>query len=78
MRTTRVVPLNPLPHGPSGLVEAPKAALPDAFFLEAAKEALNETVLLRRVGRDVFLLQPVIPAGLPETTTLKDQAIVAS
>ena len=44
-----VVPYNPLSNGSTGLGKAGEIVLPDAFLLEAAKETLDDTVLLRRI-----------------------------
>ena len=52
--------------------------LPHTFFFETAKEPLDDPVLLRGVGRDEFLRQSVVPAGLAKAATLKDQAVVTA
>ena len=66
----------PLGSGSTGFSEAAEVMLPDTLFLEAAKEALDEAVLLRGLGRDELLTQAVIPAGDTKALALKDQAIV--
>ena len=62
MRALLVVPTDPPPHGAAGLDEAREAVLPDAFFLQAAEEALDHPVLPRRVRRDELLAQRVVLA----------------
>jgi hypothetical protein len=52
--------------------------LPHTLFFEASKEAFDNPILFRRVRRDEFLLQPIIPTGLPKPTALKDQPIIAA
>lgn len=44
--------------------------LPDTLFFEAAKEPLDHAVLLRRVGRDEFLLYSIVSTGLSKPTAL--------
>ena len=38
---------------------------------------INQTVLFRRIRRNVFLRQPVILTSSPETTALENQAVIA-
>ena len=76
MRALVVVPLDPVPNDPPRLLKGLERVLPDTLLFQAPKEPLNHPVLLRRVGRNEFLLQPVVSAGLPESPTLKDQAVV--
>ena len=78
MRTVVVVPLQPVPDDPSGLLECLKHVLPDTLFFETAKEPFNNSVLLRRVGRDEFLLQSIVMTGLSKSTALEDQTVVAA
>ena len=63
MRTPGVVPFDPLSNGGASFGEAAKVVQPDAFLLETAKEPLDETIWLRRIGRNELLAQPVIVAG---------------
>src|SRR5574337_241344 len=78
MRPLLVVPLHPVPNDPSGRLECLKHVLPDTLFFETAKEPFNNPVLLRRVGRDEFLLQPIVSTSLPKALALEDQPIVAA
>jgi len=78
MRAFVVVPVKPSADEAIGFREVAEIMLPSAFFFQAAKEAFNQAVLLRRIRRDVFLRQLVIMAGGPETTALKHQAVIAS
>src|SRR5271156_5994905 len=78
MRPFGVIPFDPLSNGGAGFGEAGEVMLPDAFFFEAAKEALDEAVLFGHVGRDELLRQTVIAAGGAKTPALKNQSIVAA
>ena len=78
MRPLLVVPPDPTAYFLTCLREALEVVLPDAFLFQAAEEPLNHSVLLRRVGRDVFLFQPIEPARLPEPAALKDQPVIAA
>lgn len=49
-----VVSLQPCLHHQLRFLEAGEVLLPNALLLETAKEALEQPVLLRRVGRDVI------------------------
>lgn len=60
MRSPIVVPPDPPPHGSAGVREVWKGVLPDALFLQAAEEALDHPVLLRRVRGNELLAQPVV------------------
>ncbi len=50
--------------------------LPGALLLQAAKESLDETVLLRGVRRDELLFQSVVSARATKPADLKDEAVV--
>jgi len=78
MRPLLVVPLQPVPNDSSGLLEGLKHVLPNTLFFETAKEPFDHPVLLRRVGRDEFLLEAIVSTGLSKSTALEDQPIVAS
>jgi len=73
-----VVPLHPVTNDPPRLVERREDMLPDALLFETPKEPLDDPVLFRRIRRDEFLLQAVVPTGLPESATLENQAVVAA
>jgi hypothetical protein len=49
MRALGVVPVDPLSNQAPSFSEVGKVVLPDALFLETAKETLDETILLGRV-----------------------------
>jgi hypothetical protein len=53
-------------------------ALPDALLLQAAEEALDDSVLLRRVRRDELLAEPLVAACRPEAPALEDQPVVGA
>lgn len=76
MRSALVVPLNPVPNDLPCLLERPKDMLPDTLFFQTAKEPLDDSILLRRIRRDEFLLQPIVPTGLPKAPTLGNEAVV--
>lgn len=50
---------NPAADDRSGLAQRLEPILPNALFLQGPEKALNEPVLLRRVGRREFLGEPV-------------------
>lgn len=78
VRSLLVVPLDPLPHLLARLFVTRKVVLPHALFFQTPEESLDQPVLLRRVGRDVLLLQPIESARLSESPTLKHQPIIAA
>lgn len=51
--------------------------LPDTLLFETAIEPLDEAVVLRRVGGNELLRQPIVQVGGAKAATLKDQPIVA-
>jgi len=73
-----VVPLHPVSNDPPRLLKRLERVLPDTLFFEAAKEPLDHAVLLRRVGRDEFLLYSIVSTGLSKPTALEDQAVVTA
>lgn len=60
MRPGVVVPLDPLKDGCTGFRERIEVVLPSAFLLERTEKALDDTILLRRVGRNEFLRETAI------------------
>src|SRR5258708_36345846 len=74
MRTPGVVPFDPLGNSSASFGEAAKVMQPDALFLETTKEALDEAILLWRIGRNELLAQPVIAAGGGQTAALGQEA----
>src|SRR5262245_38522518 len=71
-----VVPADPRGQLTPRVVEAGEVVLPDTFFLQAAEEALDDAVLLWRVGRDELLGEPVVATRCPKPPALVDQAVV--
>src|SRR5262249_34314904 len=61
-----VVPADPRGQLTPRVVEAGEVVLPDTFFLQAAEEALDDAVLLWRVGRDELLGEPVVATRCPK------------
>src|SRR5262249_27889949 len=51
---------------------------PDTLLFYAAEEPLDDPVLLRRVGSDELLGEPIVPARRPKPPALIDQAIVGA
>src|SRR5215831_2277468 len=76
VRARLVVPADPLPQFPPGVVKTDEVMLPDAFLLEAAEEALDDSVLLRRVWGNELLGQSVVVTGRPEPPALIDQPVI--
>lgn len=74
----RVVKANPRSDDTLGLGQGFKPVLPGALFLQALDEPFHDAVLLRRVGRDEFLGQPVASDGVRLALAGEDQAVVAS
>ena len=77
MRSSLVVPVEPVPNDPPRLLKRLERVLPDALLLQTPKEPFNDPVLFRRIGRNEFLVQAIVATGLPKPPTLKDQPIVA-
>src|ERR1700722_3457970 len=78
VRTPGVVPFDPLGNGSAGVGEAAEVMQPDALLLETPKEALDEAVLLWRVGCNELLTQPVIAASGAKAPALEDESIVTA
>ena len=78
MRSSGVVPLDPLPDCRFRLNEIFETMLPDTLLFQAAKESLNDPVLFGRIGSDELLCQSIIPAGRSEPPALEDQPVVTS
>lgn len=73
-----VVPLDLVPDDAPRVLECLEGVLPDTLFFETPKESLDHAILLGCLGRDEFLLQPVVSTGLAKPPTLKSQAVVAT
>src|ERR1700728_44443 len=78
MRTPGVVPFDPFSNGAASFGEAAEVVQPNALLFETSKEALDETILLGRIGRNELLAQPVIAAGGAKAPALEDESIVAA
>ena len=57
-----VAPVHPVPNDPLRLFKRLERMLSDTLFFETPKEPFNDPVLLRRLERDIFLLEAVIAA----------------
>jgi len=76
MGTTLVVPADPLADRYPCLDEAGEVVLPDALLPEAADEALDHAVQLRREGGDELLGEAVVADGGAEATRREDHPVV--
>jgi len=76
VRSPCVVVVDPGPHGETGVFDGLEAPRPAELLLEGFDEALAKTVLLRRVGCDVFLRQAVVLDHGPVLARPEDQAVV--
>lgn len=72
MRPPFVVPGDPGTDHPLRLGKTLERVLPHAFLFQTAKQALNQSVLLRCVGRDVFLVESIERTRFTEPPTLED------
>jgi hypothetical protein len=66
MWTLVVAPLNLVTNDQLRLIKCLERVLPDTLFLEISKEPFNDPVLMRCVGCNELLLQPIVTTGLPE------------
>ena len=71
MGSLLVVVFDPAIDGLSGLRKAPEVMLPDALLLQIAEEALDHAVLLRRIGCDELLGEPIVPKSRSEAAALQ-------
>ena len=65
VRAPVVVVVDPSPDLHPGVFQGGEALRPAQLLLESLDEALTQAVLLRRVRRDVFLLQAVVADHRP-------------
>jgi hypothetical protein len=72
VRASVVVPFDPLSNGGASFGETAEVVQPDALLFKTTKEALDEAVLLGRIGCDEFLAQPVIAASGAKAPALED------
>src|SRR6516162_1986616 len=73
-----VVPLNPMSNGSASFGEVAEVMLPDTLLFKAAKETLDDTVLLRRIRSNEFLAQPIVTTGGTKASALENQAIITT
>jgi hypothetical protein len=66
MWTLVVAPLNLVTNDQLRLIKCLERVLPDTLFLEISKEPFNDPILLRCVGCNELLLQPIVTTGLPK------------
>jgi hypothetical protein len=72
MRTPGVVPFDPLGNGGASFGEGAEVMQPDTLLFETAEEALYETILLGRIGRNELQAQPAIAASGAKAPALED------
>ena len=73
-----VVPTDPVPNDPPRRLKRLERVLPDTLDFQPSKEPLNHPILLGRIGRDEFLLQPIVSTGLPKSAALDNQPVIAA
>lgn len=78
MRVVLVVPCDPISNDLPRLLKGLERVLPDALLFQSPEEPFDHPILLRGVGRNELLRQPIVATGLPEPPTLEDQPVVAS
>ena len=78
MWSTSVVPSDPLTDRVPCFLKTGEIVLPNALFLQAPKEALNDTVLFRCIRCDKFLFKMIVPACFTEMPALENQAVIAA
>ena len=78
VRACLVVPADPGTQLAPSVLEAEEVVLPDTFLLRAAEKALDDPVLLGRVGGDELLSQAVIATRRPEAAALIDEPVVGA
>src|SRR5271163_103436 len=78
VRALGIIPMDPLSNGVARFGEGAEVVLPDAFFLETAKEAFDDAVLLRCIRCDERLSQTVIATGGTKASRLEDKTVVAA
>src|SRR5262249_53133947 len=71
-----VVLLEPRRDHDEGLVAAGEPVMPEALLFQRAEEALDHPVLLRRVRRDVLLVEPVPAHDAHKDLRAEHEAVV--
>ncbi len=78
MRAAVIVEADPVADGACCVLDAVKAVAMHALLLERPDHTLDHAVLLRAMGRDELLLQPVAADECCELAAGKNQAVVRS
>jgi len=73
-----VIPGDPVPNDPPRLLKRLERVLPNTLVFQTSKEPLNQPILLGRIGRDEFLLQPIVSTGLAKPATRENEAGIAA
>ena len=76
MRTAGIIPVDPLGDCSSCFLKTGEIVLPNAFFLQAPKEAFNDSVLFWRVRRNELLRKFIVTACFTETLALENKAVI--
>ena len=76
MGPTVVVVFDPCPEGDPCVLDGLEVSSPGKLLFEGLDEALTESVLLRRVRRDVFLGKTVVADDRPIAARAKDESVV--
>ena len=76
MRPLVVVELDSVANDTAGMLQSLEAVAVDALLLQPANHPLHQAVLLRGVGRDEVLLQPIAFDQRRVTAAGEDQAVV--
>lgn len=71
-------PPDTTPNDLSRLLKVLERVLPDILLFQTPKEPFDHPIPLRPVERNELLLEAIVTTGLPEPSTLKDQAVVTS
>src|SRR5215831_7162671 len=78
VRACLVVPADPGTQLAPSVLEAEEVVLPDTFLLHGAEEPLDDPVLLRRVGGDELLGEPIVPPRRSAAPTMACSIIVGA
>lgn len=71
-----IVELDPVGQHAAGMLEGFEAMPVNALLFDRANHALDQTILLRTVGCDEFLLEPIPAHQRRIAATRKDEPIV--
>src|SRR5262245_15317221 len=78
VRTLRVVFLEPGCDHEERLVAAREAVMPETFLLQGPEESLDHPVLLRRVRRNVLLVEAIAPHDVHEDLRAEHEPVIGA